>query len=525
MKNIKGAIAFKLGFIYVSLTLVNLAILSFSVIDSQTEFILDSFRAKVNNLANEIRLDSIQVEDFTKLRQKKSSGAKDLHSKLKKLLNEYELDWLQVYNPKAELLFQLKSQEDLKIKKIDVTEKIKQKEAENVLDDLRVSSYLSTLYKEDFSADMLFPISKGSEQTYLLIYLRIEDMQEKLNAVYWQAFWLTLAAIILHILAGSLIGMAIIRRVAMLAKISQKLQKGMLESRAAWKKLRKHAKRKKKWALPGYYDELDFLGFTFNNMAHSIQKKIETISNLNLQIQRELEMGKDVQNLLIQRPKEIMKSFSPVVYSRPLREVSGDMLYYFPYKDDTGAEYKVVFFADASGHGVPAALVTAVSFLSLENAIKSCKKKEDLMVAVNDIIALRMQQSYYLTAVFMFIGKNNRVHLVNAGHNTFFISKRNGKRIAVESSGMPIGIVEGAEYDTVEYQLEQGDKILAYTDGLPETQDEHGNEFGVSRIEEILDETASLASKDLGNKLHKEFKNFAKKYIDDVSFIILQMNE
>ena len=273
-------------------------------------------------------------------------------------------------------------------------------------------------------------------------------------------------------------------------------------------------------------DELDVLGLSFNEMASNVQEKIrtiteqmETISTLNRQIQQELKIGKEVQKLLITAPEGIMKDCKPYVYYRPLREVSGDMFHYFKFTNGM----RGVFFADASGHGVPAALVTAISFLGLEDVLRRQLKKEDVMNTLNHSITVRMQQAFYLTAVLALFDDSGQLWLSNAGHNTFFILPRQGKRIEIESDGLPVGVLPDSEYPLHKYQVQKGDRIFIYSDGLIETTNKQKEEFGLERLTSILDKHLSRPIEEMAGEVQKSFDDFACNFTDDVTFLCMEI--
>ena len=506
MKNIKHSLAFKIGLAYVVLTLINLIFFSVMIIENQTDLIITNFKHQSDNLAR----DAVGLLSNLKIgRDPNKPDYKGLHRRLQ----TYDLNWYKVFDAKGTIWhdYPATKQENQKKK---VGKKVLQKiEQLNSRASLFQARYLVELQKEDFSINLLLPLGKKNS-VFLFTSLNLKSMQSRLYLVYYQVLGAIVWGIAFHFLFALFLIRVIFRRVAALLNASSKMSRGDLSSRVDWK-----IDEEKK-------DELDTLGLSFNEMASNVQEKvrtiseqIETISTLNRQIQQELKIGKEVQRLLISTPESVMKDYKTYVYYRPLREVSGDMFHYFKFTN----EMRGLFFADASGHGVPAALVTAISFLGLEDVLRQGLEKEDLMNTLNHSITVRMQQAFYLTAVLVLFDDRGRLWLSNAGHNAFFILPREGKRIEIEADGLPIGVLPDSEYPLHQYQAQKGDRIFVYSDGLVETTNKQKEEFSLERLTSILDKHRSHPIEEMCKEVQQSFEDFAHNFTDDVTFLCMEI--
>ena len=511
MANLKNSLALKIGLAYVVLTLINLIFFSVMIIENQTDLLVTSFKHQSDSLAK--RAASL----FSRL----EIGPSPNHPGYKKLqdsLGTYDLNWYKVIDAKANIWHEYPKQKEklLKERREEFTKKIRKKLSSlSSRASLFQTRYLIELQKKDFSMELLLPLGKKGS-AFLFASLNLKTMQDRLHLVYYQVLLAVVWGIVFHFLFALFLIRIIFRRIAGLLKASTKMSEGDLSSRIDWK-----INEEKK-------DELDVLGLSFNEMASNVQEKVrtiseqvETITTLNRQIQQELKIGKEVQNLLISAPEDIMKDCKPYVYYRPLREVSGDMFHYFKITETE--DIRGLFFADASGHGVPAALVTAISFLGLEDVLQRDVKKEELMNSLNYSITMRMQQAFYLTAVLALFNTKGQLWLSNAGHNVFFLLSRDGKRVEVESDGLPIGVLPDSEYPLREYKVEKGDRIFVYSDGLVETTNEKKEEFGLERVKEILKKNHSKPIEELGKEVETAFLAFARNFTDDVSFLCIEI--
>ena len=542
MKKLKNSIILKIAFAYIALALINIIFFSVMILENQTDLIIESFKHQSESLA---KSTSTQFKDLNL--DAKNISNEDIET-IKDLLKIYDINWFALYNGEGKLIKTSTkksdfSKNDTNNKTIDessknlnkdntevdkinlesnfskkINEKIQQLESTNSLFQTR---YLIELHKENFSIELLISLINEnnlknikSNNLYLLTSLNLKSIQERLNLLYFQVLGAVVWGIIFHTLFGIFLIRVIFRRINILVTASEQIEAGDLSTRIQWK------------IDLDNLDELDVLGVSFNSMVSSVQDKVRTISKqvtviegLNNQIQKELRIGKDVQKMLINVENDLLKVYNPQIFSRPLREVSGDMIHYFQLNDGS----KGIFFADASGHGVPAALVTAISYLTFEDILKRNVARDEILNQLNSSLTERLKQSFYLTAVAM-VFDSDGVWITNAGHNTFYIFSQENNRIDVESKGLPIGILPESAYKMEKYKLNKGDKIFIYSDGLTETLDDAGNEYGNERIIEIIEKNKHLNSIEIAKALEIDYNVFAAHYKDDVSYLLLEIN-
>ncbi len=267
------------------------------------------------------------------------------------------------------------------------------------------------------------------------------------------------------------------------------------------------------------HDELDDLGTAFNSMAASIEEKVDTISKLNEEIQTELRIGKEVQKQFIRGTEELPR-YKGAIYYRPMREVSGDIYGMFPF----ARGYAGFFVADASGHGVSAALITTITVQSLENALKKNMNPRRIVGSLNNSLAQRFESSYFATGTFMLFSPKGEVFITNAGHLPILcLRPSTGDLIEVSKMGPPMGLMEDFEYKVKRLNTRPGDRFLIYSDGLMETNNQAGEQFSLERVIKIFKENAQKTTEEFLDDLVTQFEAHAADYRDDVSAIALEV--
>ncbi len=472
------------------------------IFENQSDLLLKNFQFQSENLANTILAD-LQNIGLTENRD-------DAFEVFRKTLKLYDIENFTIFqadgkiwqtNPKTENSNPLVS-EILIRKSKDVSS---DKEGS-----LFKARYSLDLNEADFTVDFLLPIkSARGDEIFLSTHFNISSIQERLKQLYIQVAYAVVWGVVFHLIFAILVYRAIFRRVSLLEVASKEMSDGNLKSRVNW-----NFKNE---------DELDNLGFAYNRMANEIETKVNTITRLNEEINQELQIGKEVQELFLPSPKKFKKFNIGKIY-RPMREVSGDIYQYFYFDEGEGKDFYAFFLADASGHGVSAALVTVVMAMSLQGIMK---ENHDPIFAINHLgetIANRLQASFFATGVFVILDEPGKIKFVNAGHNAPFMIRPSTKEITyIDSSGPPLGMGDDIHYSLEEFSVSPGDKVILYTDGVVETPLKDGSLYGLDRFANLVmanigkpnSEIVEIAMADL-DAVHEEYK-------DDVTMIIIEI--
>lgn len=250
--------------------------------------------------------------------------------------------------------------------------------------------------------------------------------------------------------------------------------------------------------------ELRRLATTFNRMAGDLKQNQERLLEQE-RLRKELEIGRRIQGELLP-PEPARFDFAEAAgVSLPAREVGGDFFNYFSLPG-TGArgpaqaepEQAVALIGDVSGKGVPAAIMMASLQATLRARLGVASDLAGLAAELDAELGASGPRRAYLTLFVAVVDRRGRrLRYVNAGHGTQFLLRSGGQLERLESSGRPLGLLPGGDYEERSLPVERGDTLLLFTDGLVEAESAAGEEFGVERLERLLAEAAQGSAADL----------------------------
>ena len=281
-------------------------------------------------------------------------------------------------------------------------------------------------------------------------------------------------------------------------------------------------------------DEIEVLAKAFSKMSHEMRGYVQEIVAITAEKQRldtELSVASEIQANML--PKTFpafpdRKEFDLFAVMDPAKEVGGDFYDFFLIDDD----HLAVVMADVSGKGIPAALFMVISKTLIKNIALSGKytRPGEILADVNNRICEENEECMFVT-VWLGILTISTGHMVSscAGHE-YPVFYRKGKGFTLEKDfhGTAIGAIDGVRYRENEWQLNPGDVLFLYTDGVPEATSGEKELYGNDRMLEALEE--SWNGKDL-QVLLKDVRNHVDGFVgdepqfDDLTMLALKINE
>src|SRR5215207_10084371 len=232
-----------------------------------------------------------------------------------------------------------------------------------------------------------------------------------------------------------------------------------------------------------------------SNLAELAQQRLEQVRIERERIEQELKVARSIQHASLPEELPDLEGWRIAAYYGPAREVGGDFYDFFELED--GRLGLVV--GDATGHGMPAALVMATARSMLRAVAQASESPGEVLRMANDPLFTDIPPNMFVTCFYAILDpKSGRLVYANAGHDLPYLH-RGGDAEELRARGMPLGLMLGMSYEEQEVTLEAGESALFYSDGLVEAHDLQRREmFGFPRLQVLVaehdDEERSLVT-------------------------------
>ena len=259
---------------------------------------------------------------------------------------------------------------------------------------------------------------------------------------------------------------------------------------------------------------------------NSYIKNLDTVTREQERIRIELDTASAIQAAMLPDatdPFPGRDEFEIFASAKTAKEVGGDFYDFFLIDED----HLGLVIADVSGKGVPAALFMMACKIIIKNlAIAGLSPSETLMKA-NEQICANNKEGMFVTVWFGILSiKEKKIVASSAGHEYPFIKKGDRFDIFKDPHGIILGGMEGVKYKDYEIELEKGDTILVYTDGVVEATDKDKKLFGSKRLLESLNKEPNLDPKALIGHVIEDVNAFVgdEKQFDDLTMMCIRIN-
>ena len=271
--------------------------------------------------------------------------------------------------------------------------------------------------------------------------------------------------------------------------------------------------------------EFDSLSKDINCTVATLEKYIKDAEN---RMNAELELARQIQ-------KSSLPSYFPAYPERKdfdiyasmdaAKEVGGD--FYDFYLIDKN---KILFLiADVSGKGIPAALFMMKTKTMLKSLIESGKSIEEAFKITNENLCRNNDADMFVTSFAAVLNlTNGELQYVNAGHCYPLISRKNGPfEYIKEKPNFVLGGLEGVDYSLHTLNMDAGDRLFLYTDGVSESKNVNGDLFGEERLKESLSKISISSNvKEICEAIKKDLEAFSldSPQFDDITMLTLRIN-
>jgi len=271
-------------------------------------------------------------------------------------------------------------------------------------------------------------------------------------------------------------------------------------------------------------DQLAELGTSFNIMSGNLERLLAGEKERQ-RMQAELEIAREVQAQLHPKLLPALGGLSVTSICNAARMVSGD---YYDYQA-LGEHRLALCLGDVAGKGISAALLMATLQSAMRSQLRQCMETTNHELSTARLVSNLNQQLYASTApekyaTFFFSLYNDQTATLaytNAGHLSPFLV-RGGQAIPLESTGMVVGAFPFAKYGECTIQLESGDLLVCYTDGITEPENPYGEDYGEQRLIELLIQNADKDAAEIADLVVADVTRWtgASELQDDMTLLL-----
>jgi phosphoserine phosphatase RsbU/P len=279
--------------------------------------------------------------------------------------------------------------------------------------------------------------------------------------------------------------------------------------------------------IPGR--DVEPIGFLFFvcTLGYFVARRIFAREESLFAIQKELEIAEQIQSSILPRDVPRVPGLEIAARYLPMSAVAGDFYDFFtPEGNKLG-----VLVADVTGHGVPAALIASMLKVAFAGQAEHAQDPARVLAGLNHALCGKFEE-HFVTAAYLYADLEAKIiRYAGAGHPPLLFSGRsNGQARSIEQNGFFLGMFPEAAYSSIEMPLRRGDRYVLYTDGLSESKNAGGEEFGLPRLTKALDSHPRLPADAFADQLLNEISAFTAQgpvrlQEDDMTLIVLDCRD
>ncbi|MBS0653172.1 MAG: SpoIIE family protein phosphatase [Verrucomicrobia bacterium] len=272
--------------------------------------------------------------------------------------------------------------------------------------------------------------------------------------------------------------------------------------------------------------EINVLGHTFNRMIDSVLHHVEEARNERMArelLSKELKIGHDIQRSILPRERPDIPGVEIATGFQGAREVAGDFYDIF----SAGDKKLLISVADAAGKGISACLYSLCARSMFRSFAASANNLEKTILETNNLFCLDTAESgNFVTAWVGILEPETRtLQYASCGHLPAILRKPDGTITEIATPGIALGVMPIQEAAVAQVQLEKGDMLVLYTDGIIDSQDSYFEFYGKKRLIEVIKKEGGKTAEDLVDAILGSVEMFSLNIplVDDRTLLVIRM--
>jgi len=266
-------------------------------------------------------------------------------------------------------------------------------------------------------------------------------------------------------------------------------------------------------------EHLDIL----TTLASVASIRVENATLLDERIQRErmereLELATEIQQRFQPSAPPKLDGYEFQGISFSCYEIGGD---YYDFISRDGK--MLIALGDVSGKGTAAALLMSSLHAAIHAQVSANRSLAEMISSVNLYLAENTPANRFVTLFIAELDPQNGVlQFINAGHNPPLIGRAAGSIEQLSSGGFPLGILPSAQFEVGQTQLNRGEALIVYSDGVTEANNLQEEEFGIDRLSEVVRRNLSASAAGLRDRVESALSTFTQTAPanDDITLVI-----
>ena len=254
--------------------------------------------------------------------------------------------------------------------------------------------------------------------------------------------------------------------------------------------------------------------------------RYDVLDNIRKKYKKDMKNAKKIQRSML--PKKMPKNeyLSSYSFYNPVEIIGGDFFDYVYLNND--ASEILFIISDVSGHGIDAAIITAVIKTAFRDLSKNFISVKALLHDINDTLINMMPSGYYSTMIVAKIDLKNRVLTYSNASHTPLLAVRNNGIKEYRNGGTIIGLFPSAYFHEEDIELNNGDIFLFFTDGIIEASKSKNkyDVYGIDRLKDMFRGNSNYSAETIIENIKRDFYEYLdyRSPDDDCSMVIFKVN-
>lgn len=240
-------------------------------------------------------------------------------------------------------------------------------------------------------------------------------------------------------------------------------------------------------------------------------------------LSNEMNIARKIQRNILPPESPQLSGASIDVLYLPVNTIGGDFYHFFKIDN----KHTGLFIADVTGHGIPASMIASTVNIAFTLQYDHAANPDAVLNNINNLL-IGKTGNQPITALYCYLDLDTMIaSLARAGHTypLYFDSKK-GTVEEIKTCGNVLGIFPSTDCDRIQFNIQNGDKIIIYTDGLVEIRNKHNYQYDVEKLKKSIFDNRHLKASEFSNKIINEVLQWAgnkENITDDITLITIEI--